>query len=825
MLTLKNIIEIFSKGKSPKGAEFEETWKSFWHKSEKAPMEQIVGLNDALNNKASHADVAQATINNKGYKPTIQELKDEYPKPKPDWYAYIGETKTIWVVKNGVWIDSGDPIPEDFDWSAIITSQDGDSLTKAISQHFFTSTIFNGGVRNWKEGVYPKGSIVKYNNLLWEAKVDVTSAMPPANGIWELYKPTTKSIPLLTSHSSTLIIDLVDKKITFKGASSNNLITEVGNVGIPAQEVDISEAKGNFFILVYNIESKLVRFIQTYNNGLNHLASSDLPFACILTVSDIVQDVYGIKGYTLINKNGTTKYPIGTDEPISTLYNKLFSKWSAARTEHEKTWLNQAIVDVELYNIEDNATVVLYGLGKKYGAGNLCYLGLYYYRETPLNSIPLYVDEFDNTFSQAYDIEKHSGIKTYYLRHLNNQTYNSNNIYGKIIIDWDAVPMGERVVESNSGIFKNSHFGRWKYVKSNKFRYERGIIKFAKSRSFYDYYNAPRLDGYAGIGGKPTEPFGDVEKWLLKWDELITNCPKGYTIKKRLLTDQVPTDTNDSGKLSMYAFNFKPDDLANGNPGSNNAQTFPKIVIDCSIHGGERMGSFVTYEMMKQILFNWKSHSFLEYLRYNVEFAIIPVANPHGWNAGSRHTINKVDPNRNFPADWVKSQLGSDTYGGEEPLSEIECQAIYQWMQDEKTEGTILGVDFHNFFGGSSEGKHSLLWIVNSNNELGQNCSNVLIKELTPKYKDKSDLIMQDEDYFVGTSSNYEGMGMSGFQYKQFGYLWSGTFECAQYFRFNPDFKAYDSDAITFGVESFTNFLRVYLSNFIDEYNRIIEKE
>ena len=56
---------------------------------------------------------------------------------------------------------------------------------------------------------------------------------------------------------------------------------------------------------------------------------------------------------------------------------------------------------------------------------------------------------------------------------------------------------------------------------------------------------------------------------------------------------------------------------------------------------------------------------------------------------------------------------------------------------------------------------------------------------------------------------------------KNLGVMYSAIFEVAQNFRFNPNFKGYDSDTITFGVESFVNYIRVFLSNYIEEYNRL----
>src|SRR5690606_33627012 len=150
-----------------------------------------------------------------------------------------------------------------------------------------------------------------------------------------------------------------------------------------------------------------------------------------------------------------------------------------------------------------------------------------------------------------------------------------------------------------------------------------------------DYFNSPVMPSYSSDEGVhsmiPKYPFEDYSQWLIKWDELITNAPDGYSITKELLTDAVPMDVGvNNGEI--WAYKFKPSLLLAGDPTGGNTQTFPKIFINCSIHGYEKTPSFVTYEFLKYMFSNWKDNEFLEYLRFNVEFVVIPVANPYGWN-------------------------------------------------------------------------------------------------------------------------------------------------------------------------------------------------
>lgn len=57
MAGLKEILSWFEKNKYPTQEQFKESWTSFWHKSEKMPMEQVVGLQDELSNKALKSDL------------------------------------------------------------------------------------------------------------------------------------------------------------------------------------------------------------------------------------------------------------------------------------------------------------------------------------------------------------------------------------------------------------------------------------------------------------------------------------------------------------------------------------------------------------------------------------------------------------------------------------------------------------------------------------------------------------------------------------------------------------------------------------------------
>ncbi|MDH6309415.1 hypothetical protein M2451_002699 [Dysgonomonas sp. PFB1-18] len=122
MISLIDILRIFRTNYTPSEREFQETWKSFWHKSERLPIQQVLGLNDALDNKASKEELANATTNFKGYHSSLTELLAAYPqvKNKKDFFAWVGSPYPGTVYKvyanGGAWMNTGEiPTQQEID--------------------------------------------------------------------------------------------------------------------------------------------------------------------------------------------------------------------------------------------------------------------------------------------------------------------------------------------------------------------------------------------------------------------------------------------------------------------------------------------------------------------------------------------------------------------------------------------------------------------------------------------------------------------------------------------------------------------------------------
>lgn len=140
MVSLKQLFEWFTTGKFPTEAQFAEQFKSFWHKSERIPQTQVLGLNEALDDKATKKELANATTNNKGIFSTDALLKSAYPPAtnRKDFYAFIGTQNPFrkWEVRAdaGQWIDTGQDMDiADIDLAeyATITNLEGNKVVYA----------------------------------------------------------------------------------------------------------------------------------------------------------------------------------------------------------------------------------------------------------------------------------------------------------------------------------------------------------------------------------------------------------------------------------------------------------------------------------------------------------------------------------------------------------------------------------------------------------------------------------------------------------------------------------------------------------------------
>lgn len=119
-----------------------------------------------------------------------------------------------------------------------------------------------------------------------------------------------------------------------------------------------------------------------------------------------------------------------------------------------------------------------------------------------------------------------------------------------------------------------------------------------------------------------------------------------------------------------------------------------KICIVSSIHGYEQ-GCAWTAAQFFRLMMEDSTDPDLAFLRRNVVFEVIPVANPSGFSKNVRCNDNGVDLNRNFEKDFVYDMDKTSKYwGGEAPCSETETQLLMQFIR-ENTDAQVV-IDYHN---------------------------------------------------------------------------------------------------------------------------------
>lgn len=119
-----------------------------------------------------------------------------------------------------------------------------------------------------------------------------------------------------------------------------------------------------------------------------------------------------------------------------------------------------------------------------------------------------------------------------------------------------------------------------------------------------------------------------------------------------------------------------------------------KICIVTSIHGYEQGCAWTAAHFFRLLMEDTADPS-LAFLRRNVVFEVIPVANPSGFSGNKRGNDNGVDLNRNFEKDFVYGMDRSSKYwGGDVPCSETETQLLMKFIRENKDAQAVI--DYHN---------------------------------------------------------------------------------------------------------------------------------
>lgn len=284
------------------------------------------------------------------------------------------------------------------------------------------------------------------------------------------------------------------------------------------------------------------------------------------------------------------------------------------------------------------------------------------------------------------------------------------------------------------------------------------------------------------------------------FDDLLGNHPE-------LLTKQSLTNEYTGKEISAY--HYKPI-LAS----SDVNISLPKVFITGGTHGHEKGSVLTIFLTLKGILEDWDKSKQWEILAHNVEFIIIPVVNPYGYdyhnnpnveNWNTRWNSRGVDINRQFPPNWFKRSVGDAAYGGEAPLTEIEALNVKK-IFDENPDIDIF-YDYHNFY---NSGDNIMIWWPTSGGEFCQRQGNALIRLMGRKWKKDFDYVPSDA--ILGHTDHMAGGQLHDYA-NSIGIEINGTFETCDSWLWHPTERGvkHNKEAIKTATEAFTNLLIINL--------------
>src|SRR5690606_9982227 len=312
-------------------------------------------------------------------------------------------------------------------------------------------------------------------------------------------------------------------------------------------------------------------------------------------------------------------------------------------------------------------------------------------------------------------------------------------------------------------------------------------------------YTQPDLAAYTIM---QTETQGDFTKMYALYDALMAQDPSHIT-KTVLGVDGL------GNEIRQYQFNAP--EVATV---STNHPKKPKIIIFSGVHGYEPTGVFNTFSAMKQIVERWKDDPHLEALYWGVNFIVVPVCNPSGFNTLNRYNHNDVDLARNFTADWSAAQTNS----GGSPMSQAETIIMDAVMSNNMD--AIYCFSHHNFHTPTTEGgAGNFIWNASATS-FGRYLAKMLIIGQTIRAKKRYlEIMPQTNDYYIGYADNGSPPGSEGVQATKIYGIQGGTFEIGNRWFWEAGTPPNSAIVATMGVETLINWLLLNVKYACELYN------
>jgi hypothetical protein len=324
MASLTQIFDWFKENLMPTEAQFQETWKSFWHKSERLPQEQILGLNDNLSLKADKTTLTALSkvVDGKADKSDLQNISSGLRN--------IGEVtnKTdLGAISN----------PQDGDAYTVINEKDTDG-----NSYIFRYTVKKDDEGNVVSAEWVNTFLIAFNgDVLTKSKADpkYQAICKNANDFW--MHPTGK---IVINGASVTISNLAFYGRSFFSQFFNGTetFTATSNYAVILGTIDTATNKGTWTLVNISYPDQV-------NIKLNSLATNEVVlmyrvdgvwFSAYNIVQKVINQAYTdtqLTGYSNICRvsNDFFRHVLGTLE-----INGNFIHIYALRFAHKSGYVN-----------------------------------------------------------------------------------------------------------------------------------------------------------------------------------------------------------------------------------------------------------------------------------------------------------------------------------------------------------------------------------------------------------------------------------------------------------------------------------------------------
>lgn len=173
----------------------------------------------------------------------------------------------------------------------------------------------------------------------------------------------------------------------------------------------------------------------------------------------------------------------------------------------------------------------------------------------------------------------------------------------------------------------------------------------------------------------------------------VTTTSEVYELYDKLVTDYPSFSSMHELGSNIREYVFTTGDYNKYTPKRNIDSIIAKpiILIHSGTHGYERSSVMSTYQFFRDLCEN---KSYLENLRGNYTFKVIPVVCPTSYDNNSRVNANGVNIARNYSAKWVLTENDGNDYSGASACDQIETQICEEWLRN--NQNAVLFIDHHN---------------------------------------------------------------------------------------------------------------------------------